>query len=113
MELLFVITPILIIGVGGYIIISIQEWITDMRFYRRRTQRELNRIRRSLGKVECVKLTLPTGEVEELGPGKVFIFDKQKVGTVTGTVGYEELEEMGANLDEAEKLIKEAKEKKV
>lgn len=104
MELLIVIAPILIIGAAGYIIISIQEWISDVRFYRRRTQRELNRIRRSLGKVEI----LPTGEVETLGPGKVYIFGGPKVGTVTGTVGYEQLEEMGATLNEAERLIKEA-----
>ena len=65
-----------------------------MRFYRRRTQRELNRIRRSLGKVECVKTILPTGEVETLGPG-------------TGTSLLCN-EEMGATLDEAERLIKEA-----
>jgi hypothetical protein len=48
-------------------------------------QKELNRIRRSLGKVECVKHTLPTGEVEMLGPDELFIFDKQKVGKVVGT----------------------------
>ena len=63
-------------------------------------------------KTSGVTTILPTGEVDVLGPGKVF-FDKQKVGKVTGTVGYEQLEEMGANLDEAEKLIKEAKEKQV
>lgn len=84
-----------------------------MRFYRRRMQKELNKISRSLGKVECVKQTLPTGEVETLGPGKVYIFGGPKVGTITGTVGYENLEEMGTNLNEVEKLIKEAKEKKI
>lgn len=111
MEILIAIAPILIIGAAGYIIISIQEWITDMRFYRRRTQRELNRIRRSLGKVECVKTILPTGEVETLGSGKVYVFGGPKVGTVTGTslLCNEELEEMGATLDEAERLIKEAR----
>lgn len=113
MELLIAIAPILIAGVVGYFVVSIQEWITDMRFYRRRTQRELDRIRRSLGKVECVKTVLPTGEVETLGPGKVYIFGGPKVGTVTGTVGYEQLEEMGANLDEAERLIKEARDRTV
>lgn len=80
--------------------------------YRRR-KKELDRIRRSLGKVECVKTVLPTGEVETLGPGEVYIFGGPKVGIITGTVGYEQLEEMGANLDAAEKLIKEAKEKKI
>ena len=109
MEILIAIAPILIVGAAGYIIVSVQDWITDMRFYRRRTQRELNRIRRSLGKVECVKTFLPTGEVETLGPGKVYIFGGPKVGTVTGTVGYENLEE----IDEAERLIKEARDKKI
>jgi hypothetical protein len=80
-----------------------------MRFYRRRTKKELDRIRRSLGKVECAKHTLPTGEVETLGPGKVLIFDKQKVGTVTSLHSNEE--EMGGNLDEAERIIKEARER--
>ena len=89
MELLIAIAPILIVGVVGYFVVSIQEWITDIRFYRRRTQKELDRIRRSLGKVECAKHTLPTGEVEVLGPGEIYFFDKEKVGTVTGTVGYE------------------------
>ena len=86
MEILIVIAPILIVGAVGYIIISIQEWITNVRFYRRRTKKELDRIRRSLGKVNCVKHTLPTGEVETLGPGEIFVFDKQKVGKVVGTI---------------------------
>lgn len=90
MEILIAIGPILIVGVVGYFIISIQEWIADMRFYRRRTQRELNRIRRSVGKVECAESTVSTG-----------------------TVRYEQPEEMGATLNEAEKLIKEAKDWKV
>ena len=98
MELLIAIAPILIIGAAGYIIISIQEWISDVRFYRRRTRKELDRIRRSLGKVTCVKHTLPTGEVEI---GEVFIFDKQKVGKVNE-------EEM---VSEAERLIKEARDR--
>lgn len=115
MELLIAIAPILIIGAAGYIIISIQEWISDVRFYRRRTQRELNRIRRSLGKVNCAKHTLSTGEVETLGPGKVYVFGSPKVGTITGTslLCNEELEEMGATLDEAERLIKEARDRTV
>ena len=115
MELLIAIAPILIAGVVGYFVISIQEWIADMQFYRRKTQKELNRIRRSLGKVECIKHTLPEGNVEILGPGEVFIFDKQKVGTVTGTSLHsnEELEEMGATLDEAERLLKEARDRTI
>ena len=101
MELLIVIAPILIIGAAGYIVISIQDWITNMRFYRRRTQKELNRIRRSLGKVECVKHTLPTGEIETLGPGEIYVFGKEKVGKVVGTV------------NEAERLIQEARDRTV
>ena len=125
MELLIVIAPILIVGVVGYVVISIQDWITDMRFYRRSTQRELNRLRRSLQRqmkedsmkaafeVGCVKTTLSTGEEQVLGPGKIYVFGEPKVGTVTGTVGYEQLEEMGATLDEAERLIKEAHDRAV
>lgn len=107
MELLIPVGTILIAGAVGYIIVSIQEWITDMRFYRRSTQRELNRLRRSLGKVECVKHTLPTGEVETLGPGEIFVFDKAKVGTVTGVVGEEE------TINEAERLLKEARDRTI
>lgn len=107
MELLIPVGTILIAGAVGYFIVSIQEWIADVRFYRRRTQRELNRIRRSLGKVECVKHTLPTGEVEELGPGEIYVFDKAKVGTVTGVVGEEE------TINEAERLLKEARDRTV
>ena len=76
-------------------------------------QRELNKIRRFLGRVEYAKHTLPTGEVEALEPGKLYVFGETKVGTVTGTVGYEQLDEMGANLDEAERLIKEARDRVV
>jgi hypothetical protein len=80
-----------------YIIVSIQEWIAEKR---------LNRVKSLLG--------MPTEEAEKLGPGsKVSVFGPPKTGIVTGTVGYEQLEEMGANLDGAEKLIKEAKEKKI
>lgn len=104
MEILIAIAP-LTVFVVVYIIITIQEWIDDMRFYHQRTQKELNRIRRSVGKVECVETTAPTG--------KVYVFGGPKVGTVTGTVGYEQLEEMGATLNEAEKLIKDARDWKV
>ena len=94
MELLLVIAPLLIVGVIGYI----QEWISDVRFYRRRTQKELDRIRRSLGKGTC---TLPTGEVE------IFVFDKEKVEKVTGIVNEEEM------VSEAERLIKEARDRTI
>ena len=95
---------LLIVFVVGYVIISIQDWITDVRFYHRRTQRELNRIRASFCKVDC----LPIGELES---DKVYIFSESKAGTVTGTslLCNEDLEE----LDAAEKLIKEAKEKQI
>lgn len=65
--------------------------------YRRRTQKELDRIRRSLGKVEC----LPTGEEQMLESGKVYIFG----GPITSLLRNEE--EMGAN------LIKEARDRTV
>ena len=88
-------------GVVGYFVVLIQEWISDVRFYRRRMQKELDRIRRSLGKVTCVKYTLPTGEVE------IFVFDKEKVGKVTGIVNEEEM------VSEAERLIKEARDRTI
>lgn len=136
MELLLVIAPLLIVFVVGYVIISIQDWITDARFYRQRHLRELklammqlkhpeffsrthdvsaDEIRKALDiyKTSGVTTILSTGEVETLGPGEVYIFDRSKVGTVTGTIGYEQLEEMGATLDEAERLIKEAHDRAV
>jgi hypothetical protein len=85
MEILLAIGPILIVGVVGYFIVSIQEWVDDMRFYRRRTQKELNRIRRSVGKTR----------------------------TTTDAVGYEQPEKVNVNLNEAEKLIKNARDWKV
>ena len=107
MELLIPVGTILIAGAVGYCIVTIQEWIADVRFYRRHTQRELNRIRRSLGKVECAKHTLPDGKVETLGPGEIYVFDKAKMGTVTGVVGEEE------TISEAERLLKEARDRTI
>ena len=40
-------------------------------------------------------------------------FDMKKTGVFTATVGYENLKEMGATLNEAEKLIKNAKDWKI
>lgn len=100
MELLIAIAPILIAGVVGYFVVSIQEWIADVRFYRQRTKKELDRIRASFCKVDC----LPIGELES---DKVYIFSGPKVGTVTGVVSEEEM------VDEAERLIKEARDRTV
>ena len=84
-------------------------------FFSRTHDVSADEIRKALDiyKTSGVTTHLPTGEVEVLGPGKVYFFGEPKTGIVTGTVGYEQLEEMGANLDEAEKLLKEAKEKQV
>lgn len=135
MEIWILIGILLASGFIGCIVIEIYENIQMNKWMRQRHLKELrlamrqlehpeffsrthdvsaDEIRKALDiyKTSKVTTTLPTGEVEVLGPGTI-IFDKQKVGTVTGTVGYEELEEMGANLDEVEKLIKEAKEKKI
>ena len=107
MELLIAIAPILIVFVIGYVIISIQDWITDMRFYRKRHLRELKRVMRhpeffsrthdvsadeikkamDIYKASGVTTTLSTGEVEILGPG-----------TIT----------FGEEMNEAERLLKEA-----
>ena len=48
-----------------------------------------------------MKHTLPTGEVE------IFVFDKEKVGKVTGIVNEEEM------VSEAERLIKEARDRTI
>lgn len=73
-------------------------------FFSRTYDVSADEIRKALDIYKTFKVTthLPTGEVDVLGPGKVFIFDKQKVGTVTGVVSEEEM------VDEAERLIKEA-----
>ena len=113
MELLIVIAPLLIVFVVGYVIISIQDWITDMRFYRRRHLRELklammqlehpefflrthdvsaDEIRKAL-EVSGITTTLSTGEVETLGPGRI-VFGEEMT-------------------DEAERLIKEAHDRAV
>lgn len=100
MELLISVGTILIAGAVGYCIVTIQEWIADVRFCRRHTQRELNRLRRSLGKVECAsRLPAPTNPLDA---EEYITFDKSKVGTVTGVVGEEEM------ISEAERLLKEA-----
>lgn len=135
MEILIAIVPLIVFVVYS-VIVFIKDWITDMQFYRERHLRELklammqlkhpeffsrthdvsaDEIRKALSIYETsgVTTTLSTGEVETLGPGKVYVFGGPKVGTVTGTVGYEQLEEMGATLDEAEKLIKEAHDRAV
>ena len=133
MEIWFLIGGILAFGIIGGIALEIYDNVQMNKWVRERHLRELrlamrqlenpelfsrtydvsaDEIRKALEVME-VKTTLPTGEVEELGPGKVYFFGGPKTGIVTGTVGYEQLEEMGANLDAAEKLIKEAKEKQV
>ena len=103
MELLIVIAPMLIIFVLGVIVVSIQDWITDIQFYRRRTQRELNRVRRSIGKTESVKYTMSDGRVATFGPVEIFVFDEEKVD------GDEEEE----TFNEAERVLKEARDRKI
>ena len=100
MEVWILIGIMFLPGAIGYVIVSIQDWIEDVRFYKRRTQKELDRARRLRGKAECIS-------------DKVYVFNPSKTIILTGTVGYEQLEAMGATLNEAERLIKEAKEKKV
>lgn len=135
MEIWILIGIFLAFGFIGCTVIEIYENVQMNKWIRERHLRELrlamqqmehpeffsrtydvsaDEIRKALDiyRVSEGRSTLPTGEVEVLGPGTI-IFDKQKVGTVTGTVGYEELEEMGVTLDATEKLIREAKEKKI
>lgn len=136
MEIWFLIGGILAFGIIGGIAIEIYDNIQMNRWMRQRHLRELklamkqmehpeffsrtydvsaDEIRKALDiyRVSEGRSTLPTGEVEELGPGKVYVFGGPKTGIVTGTVGYEQLEEMGATLDEAERLLKEARDRTI
>ena len=136
MEIWILIGILLASGFIGCTILEIYDNIQMNRWMRQRHLRELklamrqlenpeffsrthdvsaDEIRKALDiyKIAKVTTTLPTGEVEVLGPGKVYFFGGPKVGTVTGTVGYEQLEEMGANLDEAERLLKEARDRTI
>ena len=136
MEILILTGIFVAFGFVGCAVLEIYDNIQMNRWMRQRHLRELklamrqlehpeffsrthdvsaDEIRKALDiyKTSGVTTHLPTGEVEVLGPGKVYFFGEPKTGIVTGTVGYEQLEEMGANLDEAEKLLKEAKEKQV
>lgn len=51
--------------------------------------------------------------VQNQKPKEIITFDTKRAGVVTATVGYKQLEEMGFTLNEAERLIKEAKDWKV
>ena len=130
MEIWILIFPLLAIFWLGAAVIEIYENYQFNKTMRNRHMKELARAARASKKKSLdyynleeirkflemegyktseVKTTLATGEEQILGPGVVY-FDIKKVGTVTGTVGHEE---MGTNLNEAEKLIKEVKEKKI
>lgn len=73
-------------------------------FFSRTHDVSADEIRKALDIYKTSKVTthLPTGEVETLGPGKVYFFGGPKTGTITGVVSEEEM------VDEAERLIKEA-----
>ena len=132
MEILILIGIFVAFGLVSCGILEIYDNIQMNKWMRQRHLRELKLAMRQLERPEFFSRThdvsadeikramqayktsgvtnyLPTGEVEVLGPGKV-LFDKQRVGTVTGTSLLCN-EELGADLDEAEKLLKEAKEK--
>lgn len=134
MEIWILIFPLLAIFWIGAAIIEIYENYQFNKTMRNRHMKELRRaarekkpldyysleeIRKFLDlegyKTSGVKTILPTGEEQTLRPGKVYFFGGPKVGTVTGTslLCNEELEEMGAILDEAERLIKEARDRTV
>ena len=125
MEIWILIGILLASGFIGCTIIEIYENIQMNKWMRQRHLRELrlamrqlenpeffsrthdvsaDEIRKALDIYKTSKVTthLPTGEVETLGPGKVYFFGGPKVGTVTGVVSEEEM------VDEAERLIKEA-----
>lgn len=134
MEIWILIFLLLAIGFFGCVAIEIYENYQFNKMMRNRHMKELRRaalekkpldyysleeIRKLLElegyKTSGVKTTLPTGEEQTLGPDKVYFFGGPKVGTVTGTLlrSNEELEEMGVTLDEAERLIKEARDRTV
>lgn len=125
MEIWILIGILLASGFIGCTIIEIYENIQMNKWMRQRHLRELrlamkqmehpeffsrthdvsaDEIRKALDiyKASGVTTYLPTGEVEELGPGKVYVFGGPKTGTITGIVSEEEM------TDEAERLIKEA-----
>lgn len=83
-------------------------------FFSRTHDVSADEIRKALDiyKTSGVTTTLPTGGVETLGPGKMSIEDRQKVGTVTGTSLHSNEEEL-EELNEAERLIKEAHDRSV
>lgn len=116
MEIWIVIGAFLAFGFIGYlgcVASEMNKWMRQRHlmehpeFFSRTYDVSADEIRKALDIYKTSKVTthLPTGEVETLGPGKVFIFDKQKVGKATGIVNEEEM------VDEAEKLIKEARER--
>ena len=130
MEIWILIGILLASGFIGCTILEIYDNIQMNRWMRQRHLRELrlamrqlenpeffsrtydvsaDEIRKALDiyKTAKVTTTLPTGEVEVLGPGKVYFFGGPKVGTVTGTVSEEEM------TDEAERLLKEARDRTI
>ena len=130
MEILILTGIFVAFGFVGCTILEIYDNIQMNRWMRQRHLRELrlamrqlenpeffsrthdvsaDEIKRAMHAYKTAKVTttLPTGEVEELGPGKVYFFDKQKVGVVTGTVSGEEM------IDEAERLLKEARDRTI
>lgn len=130
MEIWILIGILLASGFIGCTIIEIYENIQMNKWMRQRHLRELrlamrqmehpeffsrthdvsaDEIRKALDIYKTSKVTthLPTGEVETLGPGKVYFFGGPKTGTITGVVSEEEM------VDEAERLIKEARDRAV
>ncbi len=110
MEIWILIGALLAFGFIGCLVCEAYENIQMNKWMRQRHLRELKLAMRQLEHPEFFSRThdVSADEIRKA-------LDKQKIGTVTGTslLRNEELEEMGANLDEAEKLIKEAKEKKI
>lgn len=114
MEIWILIGILLAFGFIVGVAIEIYENVQMNRWMRKRHLRELKLAMKQLEHPEFflethtsgVTTTLPTGEVEELGPGKVYVFGGPKVGTITGIVSEEEM------TDEAERLIKEAHNKR-
>ena len=108
MELLFVIVPLLIIFVVGYVVISIQDWVTDARFYRERHLRELKLAMMQLEHPEFFSRThdVSADEIRKA-------LDIYKTSKVTNTLPTGEVEVIVFGEEMADEVIKEARERHV
>ena len=108
MELLVVIAPLLIVFVVGYVIISIQDWITDARFYRQRHLRELKLAMMQLEHPEFFSRTHDVSADEIRKALDIYRVSEGRSNLPTGEV---EIITFGEEV--ADEVIKEARERRV